>query len=85
MPTTVFGPDHEHLVAVLVEARGASGLMQVELAERIGKSQTHVSNIERGERRVDVLEFIALAKAMGLRPRDLFERLEARIEQARRT
>jgi transcriptional regulator with XRE-family HTH domain len=85
MPTTVFGPDHEHLVAVLVEARNESGLMQVELAERVGKSQTHISNIERGQRRVDVLEFIALARAMGVRPRDLFERLDARIEGARRT
>ena len=64
MATTVFGPDHKHLVAVLVEARKASGLSQVELSKLVGKSQTHISNIERGERRVDVLEFIALARAM---------------------
>jgi len=72
MPTTVFGPDHAHLVAVIVEARKASGLNQVELAKRLGKSQTHVSNIERGERRVDVLEFVALAKAMSVDPQNLF-------------
>ena len=35
---------------VLVEARNAAGLTQAELAKKLGRTQTFVSNYERGER-----------------------------------
>ena len=79
MPKTIFGGEHRHLVAVLVEARQASGLTQAELAARVGKDQSCVSIIERGQRRVDVLEFVALARAMNTDPTQLFERLARRL------
>ncbi|WP_312734330.1 helix-turn-helix transcriptional regulator [Brevundimonas sp.] len=79
MPKTIFGGEHRHLVAVLVEARQASGLTQAELAARVGKDQSFVSIIERGQRRVDVLEFVALARAMNTDPTQLFERLARRL------
>lgn len=79
MPKTIFGGEHRHLVAVLVEARQASGLTQAELAARVGKDQSFVSIIERGQRRVDVLEFVALARATGADPVRLFADLEGRL------
>lgn len=82
MPKTIFGGDHRHLVAVLTEARQDSGLTQAELAKRVGKDQTFVSIIERGQRRVDVLEFVALARAMEADPRQLFERVTSRLSKA---
>lgn len=72
MPKTIFGGDHRHLVEVLVEARQKSGMTQAELAQRVGKDQTFISIIERGQRRVDVLEFVALSKAMEADPGKLF-------------
>lgn len=72
MPKTIFGGGHPHLVAVLTKARQVSGLTQAQLAERVGKDQTFISIIERGQRRVDVLEFVALAKAMKADPAELF-------------
>lgn len=72
MPKTIFGGDHRHLVEVLRQAREKSGLTQAELADRVGKDQTFISIIERGQRRVDVLEFVALAKAMKTDPVELF-------------
>jgi len=81
MPKTIFGGEHRHLVAVLVEARQASGLTQAELAARVGKDQSFVSIIERGQRRVDVLEFVALAKAMEADPGQLFERMTSRLSK----
>ena len=83
MSKTVFGGDHRHLVEVLIQARQMSGLTQAQLADRVGKDQTFISIIERGQRRVDVLEFIALAKAMKADPAGLFadvlERLPEKI------
>jgi len=75
MPKSVFSGAHEHVVALLTEARRHSGLTQAELAERIGKDQTFISLIERSQRRVDVLEFYALARAMGQDPVELYTRL----------
>lgn len=79
MPKTIFGGEHRHLVAVIVEARQASGLTQAELAARVGKDQSFVSIIERGQRRVDVLEFVALARAMGVAPNRLFSDVMRRL------
>lgn len=79
MPKTVFTGAHQHLVEVLVKARRAAKLNQTEVAERVGKDQTFISLIERSQRRVDVLEFVALAKAMGQDPVELFEKVVARL------
>lgn len=79
MPKTIFGGEHRHLVAVLIEARQASGLTQAELAARVGKDQTFISIIERGQRRVDVLEFVALSAAMGQEPARLFAEVIKRL------
>lgn len=81
MSKTIFGGDHQHLVQVLTEARKASGLTQTELAKLVGKDQTYISIIERGQRRVDVLEFVALAKAMKADPASLFEQVLKRLSK----
>lgn len=79
MPKTIFGGDHRHLIEVLVEARLTAGLTQAQVAKRVGKDQTFISIIERGQRRVDVLEFVALAKAMNADPTKLFGEVMKRL------
>ncbi len=81
MPKTIFGGGHPHLVSVLTEARRASGLTQAQLAERVGKDQTFISIVERGQRRVDVLEFVALARAMKADPDRLFAEVLSRLPE----
>lgn len=68
MPKTIFGGDHQHVVTVLTEARKRSGKTQAELASLINRDQTFISLIERRQRRVDVVEFIKIAKALGNDP-----------------
>lgn len=82
MPKSVHGGDNPHLVAVLTEARRKSGLTQVQLAELVGKDQTFISIIERGQRRVDVLEFVALARAMKADPAKLFAEVMKRLPES---
>ncbi len=72
MPKTVFGGSHKHMVDVLKAARKRSGLSQAQLGMRLGKDQKFVSIIEKSQRRVDVLEFYAIAKALGVSPVTLF-------------
>lgn len=79
MPKTIFGGAHTHLVEVLIAMRQATGLNQTDIGKRVGKSQSFISLIESGQRRVDVLEFIVLTKAMGFDPLEAFEKLLRRL------
>lgn len=79
MPKSVFTDAQKAVVEVLISARKEAGLLQEELAARIGKDQSFISNIERRQRRVDVLEFYALARAMNLEPADLYAELVLKL------
>jgi len=62
---------------MLIDARKASGLSQTELAERLGRVQTFVSKYERGERRLDIIEFIDVATALNLDAVKVLRKLQA--------
>jgi len=59
----------------LVAARDAAGLTQRDLAARLGKPPSWVAKIEGRERRLDLLEFIAIARALGLKEVDLLREI----------
>jgi transcriptional regulator with XRE-family HTH domain len=63
---SLFTRKHERLRQLLVAARKHAKLTQMQLAQRLSRPQSFVSKIERGERRVDVIEFFELAVAMGI-------------------
>ena len=79
MPKSVFSDAYRELLALLVETRKAAGITQVELAARLGRPQPFVSYLERGERRIDVIEFCAIARALGVEPGYLFQTLMVRL------
>ena len=80
-PNPVFTDAYRALVDVVVECRRDAGLTQRALAQRIGKSASHLNMIEHGQRRVDALEFYRLAKACGLEPGEMFRRVASRIDE----
>ena len=59
------------LRARLVELREAKGLTQTDIALQLGKPQSYVSKYERGERRLDIVELIAVAKVLSVDPAQL--------------
>lgn len=79
MSRSVFAGDYAAVVATIVDARHKTGMTQVELAARLSKPQSFISKIERGERRIDVLEFCAVARAMGVSPAALIDAIEGRL------
>lgn len=56
---------HQTLIALLIAKREAAGLTQSELATKLGEYQSFVARLESGQRRVDVVEFLDLAEALG--------------------
>lgn len=59
---SIYSPQYEYLVSRLQKARRESGLKQQVVADRIGRYQSYLSKIEHGDRRVDVLELLELAR-----------------------
>ena len=68
---------YARLQEVLIEARRAKNLTQVEVANRLGKPQSFVSKYESGERRLDVIEFIEVCKALSANPLSIIRDLES--------
>lgn len=76
MTKSAFSRRYARFRVALIEARKATGLTQVELAEKLKRPQSFVSKYERGERRLDVVEFLDVARALKLDPTDVLAKLE---------
>lgn len=81
MPKTIFGPANKAVVEAIRKARLEAGLTQAELAQRIGRDQSHISLIEGSQRRLDVVEFHQIAQALGADPNVLFAEVSAALQQ----
>lgn len=53
---------YDAIVQRLIQARRETGLTQREVSASIGRAHSFLSKCETGERRVDVLELLELAK-----------------------
>lgn len=71
MTSSTHNLDYRLLLEVLRAARKGQGVSQVELAARLGNTQSFVSKCERGERRIDLVEFVEIAEALGVSPPDI--------------
>lgn len=68
MTKSVFTEKYKLFKEMLIQAREAAGLNQRDLSERLSRPQSYVSKYERGERRLDVVEFLEVAEALDLDP-----------------
>jgi ribosome-binding protein aMBF1 (putative translation factor) len=66
MPNGTSDIRYRRLLARLIEARTAAGLSQEEVARRLGRPQQFVSRYELAGRRLDIIEYIDVASALGL-------------------
>lgn len=57
--------EYKELLSALSQARKDAGMTQAELAKKLKKPQSYVSKVENGERRLDVMELMEIAKAVG--------------------
>lgn len=74
MDKSLRSAEYARLIALLVAARHKAGIRQQALAKKLRKPQSFVAKYEGGERRLDVVEFITIAEALGADPLKLFRR-----------
>ncbi|MHB1865645.1 MAG: helix-turn-helix domain-containing protein [Acidobacteriaceae bacterium] len=63
--TAPFQGTYDVFLERLVQAREQASLSQREVSARMGMAHSFLSKCETGERRVDVMEFLQLAKLYG--------------------
>ncbi len=77
MPRDLRTSRYTRLRSLILDARKGAGLSQAAVAEKLGRPQSYVADIERNERRIDVIEFLALAEAIGFDPVKALQRVQA--------
>ena len=64
----------------LTQARIDAELTQQVIADRLGKPQSFIAKVEGLERRIDIVEFFEIAKAIGSDPMPLIKEIWERVE-----
>jgi transcriptional regulator with XRE-family HTH domain len=67
------------LGAVLTEVRERAGVKQADLAARLGMPASYLSKIESGTRRLDVVELIRIADAIGVEAEEIVRHVTAAL------
>ena len=62
MDKTIYTKDHKFIIEQLKKARNDAGFDQEKVAELLGKTQSYVSKIEAGQRRIDIVQLKEFAK-----------------------
>lgn len=75
MAKTIYSADYECFVKVLGRIRSDAGFSQEDLSKKMKLSQSTVSDILRGQRRLDVIEWICFCRACNVTPEAFLEEL----------
>ena len=78
MSKTIHTDRHKKLRGLLKARRKAAGLTQSTVAERLERPPAYVAKYELGDRRLDVLEFLDVAAAIGFDPCRLLKALHSK-------
>jgi transcriptional regulator with XRE-family HTH domain len=84
MPKSLHRREAQILVEMLREYRTAAGLTQTDLSERLGRAQSFISDVERGQRRLDVVQLRDIVIILGQTLPEMVQDFEQRIARQRR-
>jgi transcriptional regulator with XRE-family HTH domain len=59
---SIYTKTHQKLVNQLIKARKEAGLKQIDAARLLGKTQSYISKIESGQRRIDIVQLKEFAR-----------------------
>lgn len=62
MIKTIYSEEHKYIIEQLRKAREDAHLSQEEVAKILGKTQSYVSKIESGQRKIDVIQLKEFSK-----------------------
>lgn len=59
---SIYSKEHKYLIQQLKKARELAGLDQARAAKLLGKTQSYISKIESGQRKIDVIQLGKFSK-----------------------
>jgi len=62
MSKTIYSKEHKYIVEQLKKARESASLSQAEAAKILHKTQSYISKIEAGQRKINVIQLKEFAK-----------------------
>ena len=80
MEKSIFSDEYSIFLQHLRTTRKELGLTQSELGQRLGQTQSFVSKVERGERRLDIVELRRFCIAMNITLQNFILRYERILE-----
>lgn len=81
MSKSVFTERYNRFRQLLIKARQEAMITQSELSNKLSRPQSYVSKYERGERRLDVIEFLEVAEALQIKPEIFIKTLIQEAEE----
>jgi transcriptional regulator with XRE-family HTH domain len=75
MRKSIYSDEYQVVLDQLVAMRKAAGLTQRDLARKLGREHSFVSRIEKGERRLDVVEFHWVCQALDQNAGTVYQQL----------
>ena len=79
MDKSIYSREYQAALRLLRDIRNETGITQVQLAKRLRLTQSLVSKIERGDRRLDIIELRSFCRAIGIGLTDFVSRLEREL------
>lgn len=73
---SVYSEPYRLLLAELIATRKSTEMTQAQLGEMLGRPQSFVSKFESGERRLDVVEFLAVCRALSADPYKIMRKVD---------
>jgi len=77
---TIHRKEYSALIEVVRDARLAAGLTQAQVSSKLGRSQSFISDVETGKRRLDLVELRDIAELTGQSLSKLVTNFEKRIK-----
>lgn len=75
MLKSIHSPEYQLVLTKLASMRKEAGLTQRALAKRLNREYSFVWRIEKGERRLDVVEFYRVCQALGVEADAVYKEL----------
>jgi len=76
---SIYTDEYSVLLELLATLRQKSGITQVDLAQKLGQSQSFISKVERGDRRLDVIQLRTIVQTLGSTLPEFVNSLEKRL------
>lgn len=83
MSKTIYRPEYAVLIELVREMRLTAGLTQTDVTAQLGVTQSYLSDVETGSRRLDIIELRDLAGVCGRTLEDAVAEFEVRLKKRR--